>query len=329
VAPNVSASDATYRLRATHGNTRRANVEPSVASKTALATSLVRALHTRADPQPIINDPWGDRLVPESALEAIRQVAEASLSAEARAAAERTSQSLLDVWLRGHAGYATVVTRARYTEDAVQAAVARGVRQYVLVGAGFDSYALRTPESARHIQIFEIDHPATQTLKKRRIADCGVALRESVHFLAADLSRESVSDVLARSAHHATEPSVFSWLGVTMYLTREANLSTLRAIAQSAAPGSELIFTYIEQASFEDSESSSSSFSELRRTVKSMGEPFASGFDPDELAQILKGVGFELQEDFSDAQLVDQYDPQHMNEITPAHYHRLARARVL
>lgn len=304
-------------------------MEPSSASRTALSTSLMRALHTRTDPQPIIDDPWGDRLVPEVALEGIRRRALSAASPTVRASADAVPDSSIDGWLRASPAYATVITRSRYAEDALHVAIARGVRQYVLIGAGFDSYALRTPPEARHIGIFEVDHPATQSLKRQRIQDCGVSLRDSVHFLAADLATESLGTVLSRSTFNSAEPAFFSWLGVTMYLTREANLASLRAIAQSAKPGSELVFTYVAQEAYHNGPAAGSAdLSELKRSVASIGEPLLSGFDPLMLAKDLLSLGLELQEDLDDFQVVERYDPLGRNRMRPARLSRIARARV-
>jgi len=304
-------------------------LEPLLASRTALATSLMRALHTRADPAPILIDPWGDRLVSDSTRAAIRQRALAAMTPEAQVVAADSPRSIVDDWLRGSAAYATVITRSRYAEDALHAAVSGGVRQYVLVGAGFDSYALRTPAAARHVEIFEVDHPATQGLKRQRLAECGVTVPDSVHFLAADLADETLDAVLSRSAFRPAEPAFFSWLGVTMYLPREANLATLAAVARCARAGSEIVFTYIDQEAFRsDPGSEGGSLAALQQSVKSVGEPFLSGFDPHALAQELLAVGLELQEDLADADLVQRYDAHGANGLRPASRSRIARARV-
>src|SRR5258708_6496810 len=146
------------------------------ASITALATSLMRAIHTRLDPDPLIVDPWGDRLVPESIREAFCLSALAKMDAEARAQALASPDSIVDVALRASAAYANVITRTRYTEDALCAAVAKGIRQYVMIGAGFDSFALRRPAFAADMQVYEIDHPATQGLKRQRLKECGLSV---------------------------------------------------------------------------------------------------------------------------------------------------------
>jgi methyltransferase (TIGR00027 family) len=251
------------------------------------------------------------------------------MSANSRAEARAESESIVDAWLRANPAYANVIIRSRYTEDALHAVIARGVRQYILIGAGFDSYALRRPAEAQHVEIFEIDHPATQSFKKERLAECAISLPGSVHFLSADLAKESLDTVLSRSAFRSNEPAFFSWLGVTMYLTREANLASLSAIAHCGAPGSELVFTYLDEEVFRStSESALGSFAELQRSVTSMGEPFLSGFDPKALAEELLNVGFILAEDLDDIQVDERYDPTGTNGLRPSTRSRIARARV-
>jgi methyltransferase (TIGR00027 family) len=300
-------------------------MQPSTASKTALTTSLMRALHTRADPLRIIDDPWGDRLVPDVARDAIRQGAVAAAAADQGTADDAGTDAWVESWLRGSVAYATVITRSRYAEDALSSAVSRGCAQYVLLGAGFDSYALRTPPECAHIDIYEVDHPATQSLKRQRIRECKLSVRDAVHFLAADLSTESLGSVLAKSNFDSKRPAFFSWLGVSMYLPREANLALLGSIAASAAVGSELVFTYVDQQAFEGGALATSA---IARSVASIGEPFLSGFDPGALALDLHRVGFDLLEDLDDARVVERYDPRGLNGLKPAPHSRIAHARV-
>ena len=212
-------------------------------SRTALAASLMRAVHARRDPSPLLDDPWGDRLVPESFRDGFVERILARMDSDARAAALRKPGSIMDDYLLANVAYAGVVVRSRYTEDALREAMSKGVRQYVLIGAGFDSFALRRPAFAKTLEIFEIDHPSTQSLKVQRVEECGFSPPPSVHFVAADLANEDLTAALARSSFRSNEPAFFSWLGVTVYLTRAANLATLRAVATCGARGSELVFS--------------------------------------------------------------------------------------
>jgi methyltransferase (TIGR00027 family) len=257
---------------------------------------MMRAVHTRLDPKPIIDDPWGDRLVPESLRESIRSAALRRMSAPARESAGIASIDIVDAALRRSPGYANVITRTRYAEDALKTAVESGVRQYVLIGAGFDSFILRRPAFAAGLEIFEIDHPATQGLKRQRIEELGLGLLKSVHFIAADLALESISSALSRSSFRADQTSFFSWLGVSMYLTREANLASLRSIAACGCAGSELVLTYIDERLLN---SRSENFQALQQRLTSIGEPFLSGFDPNTFAATLGECGLLLREDLT------------------------------
>jgi len=301
-------------------------MQANLPSRTALVTALIRSLHARADPHPILVDEWGDKLVPDSVRDRI-----AERAVQETGVAHASKAQAVDAWLHSNPAYARVIARSRYTEDSLAAAVAAGTRQYVLVGAGLDSYALRVPANAQDISIFEIDHPATQAYKLERIAQCGLEPPSRAQFLAADLGVETVEQVLARSTFDRTQRAFFSWLGVTMYLTREANLACLGSIARAAAPGSELVFTYIDQAAFAvDSGESGGVFTQMQRRVASVGEPFLSGFDPSALADELLCLGLQVQEDLGNRQLLRRFDPQGISGLSgDGGYGRIAKVRRL
>jgi methyltransferase (TIGR00027 family) len=303
-------------------------MDDQLPSRTALVTALMRARHTRCDPRPLIDDTWGDRLVPDIVRAAIRSRALAAMDAAERARAALAPESVVDDALRRLPAYAHVILRSRYAEDALADAVARGTRQYVLIGAGFDSFALRRPAFAREVDIYEVDHPATQQLKLRRLSDCDVATAPSLHFVAADLGREELGAALARSPFRSDRPAFFSWLGVTTYLTRQANQASLRSIAQCAAADSELVFTYLDQRAL-DAPQASEAFETLKAMVASVSEPFVSGFDPAALPRELRACGLELLEDLDGAQLAGRYDGDSVNGLRCAGASHIARAELV
>lgn len=292
-------------------------------SRTALVTALMRARHARRDPHRMLDDPWGDRLVPDAARAAIAQ------RVMAGARTDLSASDAVDAWLAAHPAYVNVITRSRYTEDALRAALARGIRQYVLVGAGLDSHALRLPPEAASLRLYELDHPATQSFKLRRLHDAGIAPPPAARFVATDLARETIADALRRSDHDPAAPTFFSWLGVTVYLTREANIAALRAMAQCAPAGSELVFTYTDQEAFDRMDDPRFvRFREMQEQVSAIGEPYLCGFHPRELPALLESAGFALLEDQSDAGLLRLYDPQGRNGLRAGRHSRIARARV-
>lgn len=294
------------------------------ASRTALAAALMRAIHTRCDQPRIIDDPWGDRLVSEAEKAALSQGVREEADPETRARlAALGDRALLDIALRRHPTYGGVVLRTRYAEDALAAAAARGVAQYVLLGAGLDSFCVRQPPYATELTIFEVDHPASQALKRERLAEAAVP--SNVRFVAADLARESLTDALARAGFSVTVPAFFSWLGVTIYLTRAANLATLRAIAGCAAPGSELVFTYFDQRVLD---ARIPHVEAMRARRAALGEPWVSGFDPTTLATELRDLGLVLIEDVTGPALTARYCEGRTDGLSAGRAGHIAHARV-
>jgi methyltransferase (TIGR00027 family) len=285
-------------------------VQPGRASVTAIGTSLMRVAHARLDDPVLLNDRWGERLIRDDERAAVR--------------AAHDGVELYSA-LRRHPSYGNVILRARYTEDALDQAVAGGVAQYVIVGAGLDSFALRRPAFAAELEVFEVDHPATQRFKRERLAEAGEHEPPDLHFVAADLGEVSLDVALEGSAFDATRPAFFAWLGVTPYLTREANLATLSAIARAGrGGGSELVFSYLDQRVFDHGDWPERA-QRVRDTVAAAGEPWVSGFDPIEVEARLAGHGFELVENLGPDEITARYPG---SGLTPSRNSYIARARV-
>jgi methyltransferase (TIGR00027 family) len=293
-------------------------------SATAIGTALTRAAHTRLDPDPLIDDTWGDRLVPVLNRASSRSVAAGVLAARGDAAPVLEPQAALDHMLCTASGYTNIVLRTRYTEDLLREAAARGVRQYVIIGAGFDSFALRRPPFAEQMTVFEIDRLPTQALKRQGITEAGLSVPHWLHLIAADLAKENLAAALARTPYRFDQPGFFSWLGVSMFLSREANLGAMRAIADCSVPGSELVFTYFDDRIFY---SQAEEFRRMQDSVRAVGEPFLSGFDPKRLAEELRQLGFDMLEDLEEAQLVERYSRTGRPFMMPLTHSRIALAR--
>src|SRR5215468_2989961 len=130
----------------------------------------------------------------------------------------------VNVWFRIYP-----VWRSRVTEDRLQSCVQQGVSQYVILGAGLDSFAYRRPASLEHVSVFEVDHHASQEWKRHKLEQLGIKVPENVHFVPVDFETENLVEKLNQSAIDPGLPTFFSWLGVTHYLTKKATQETLHA----------------------------------------------------------------------------------------------------
>ena len=242
-------------------------MEQGSASRTAIGTAFLRAAHQLLDgPTLVLPDPVALRLLGSDG------------EAQVRAAVPRLAEP------RARHLRANVVLRSRWAEDRLAIAAAAGAEQYLLIGAGFDTFGWRQPHWARALDIIEIDHPDTQRAKRSAFSRAGFATPTNVRFADVDFERESLTDALGRH-HIATDRCTFaSWLGVTMYLTTDAIEATLRTFTQFPE-GSELVLTYLQPPT-------SLRGGVLARIVAHAGEPFVSYFTPDGITRLLQRTGF-------------------------------------
>ena len=182
----------------------------------------------------------------------------------------------------------------RYAEDRVEANVERGVGQYVVLGAGFDTFALRRADLAPKLRVFEVDHPDVQRLKRARIEAAEREPAALPEFVPVDFEVTSLAPELGSSSFDSGQPAVFSWLNTLPYLTREATAATLDDLSHLAAPGSELVLNY--RAVVELSPRQKETIEMLSATVVARGEPFRSQWKPEEFVALLDERGFEVVE---------------------------------
>jgi methyltransferase (TIGR00027 family) len=221
-----------------------------------------------------------------------------------------------------------LVARARYAEDLLESAIRHGVSQYVLLGAGMDSFALRRPEWAGSLTIFEIDHPATQQVKKKRIAAMGMPLPKDHFFLPVDLERESLAVALLNSSFSTEIPAFFSWLGTLVYLEKGAVLQTLEDVASCAARDSQIVFTYCEPEPLEG-KPSSETFQRMRRATQRRGEPMITGFHDEALLGELHRLGFRVVERLFPDEIRRRYFWNRTDGLTMLDHFRFLCARVV
>lgn len=252
-------------------------------SRTALGAAGYRAAHQLLEGGKVFADPLARTILGEAADAII-----ANLSAD-------PAQQPIRIFM---------ASRSRFAEDCLGAAVSRGVRQAVVLGAGLDTFALRNPYSELGLRVFEVDHPATQAWKLRRLAEVGLAIPASLSFAAVDFESEDLSQGLIDAGFKPDRPAFFIWLGVVPYLGRAAIATTLRHIA--SVPESEVVFDYSEPLENYPPERRDEIVAVGARTAEN-GEPWLSHFDPGEIAQELRGHGFQDLEDLGIAQMAVRY----------------------
>jgi methyltransferase (TIGR00027 family) len=242
-------------------------------SRTAVVTAVARALYLE-EPEPVI---FEDDLALGLAGE------------QGRAIAERLRTELPRWQVLAFCRWMCV--RSRFTEDFVQRAINRGVEQYVILGAGLDSFAYRRGDLMDRLRVFEVDHPASQSWKQDRLRDLGIEVTDNLVFAPVDFERQTLRGGLVGAGFDLARTAVFSWIGVTMYLTFDAIEATLATISECRS-GSQVALSYNQPHGVLDDVSL-----QVTRTFQAiateLGEPFVSLFVPDEIEGLLRHHGFD------------------------------------
>jgi methyltransferase (TIGR00027 family) len=206
---------------------------------------------------------------------------------------------------RLHAFQAWSAVRSRFVEDFVESAVAAGVSQYLVLGAGIDSFAYRHPDLLERLTIFEVDHPFSQAWKRRRLDELHITLPHNVVFTAVDFETQSLGDALKASGFALDQRAVVSWIGVTMYLARKAIDVTLDTIARCAS-GTRIVLTFDQPSEVLD-EKGRALLADVSGTAAKYGEPFVSLFRRDEIERLLVEHGFDSVAHFGAEEAVLRY----------------------
>jgi methyltransferase (TIGR00027 family) len=253
-------------------------------SRTARRVAIRRAAHQLLDRPRVLDDPLALLIIGTDAAEELR-----SNPKEGHAFSR--------------AFRAFMAARSRYAEDELSRAVAHGVRQYVVLGAGLDTFAYRNPHPG--LRVFEVDHPATQIWKREQLQAAGIAIPPSLIFVPVDFEQQTLADGLGQSGFKAETAAFFSWLGVTPYLTREACMATLGFIAKMPV-GSGVVFDFAVDRSLLKW-GQRMALDALSRRVARYGEPFQLFFDPGKLRDELNGMGFSRTELLQGEQINARY----------------------
>jgi len=261
---------------------------------TAVRTALWRALHVQVDAKPyVIEDEVGLKLV----------------------APDGDWQERPDMKYTKRLR-ASIVGRARFVEDLIIEQHEQGVDQYIILGAGLDTFAQRRPDIASKLQIFEIDQPDTIAWKQQRLTDLGFGVPQYLHFVPVDFEISSWWEQLLKVGFDINKPAVIACTGVSLYLTKEAIIATLNQIA-TLAPGSKLAMTFYLPVELLDEEDKP--MQEMaEKGAGAAGTPFVSFFAPNEVLAMAKNAGFKDAKTISTRDIERYYFKDRADGLVPA-----------
>lgn len=252
-------------------------------SRTAFGAAAYRAAHQTLEGGGIFNDPLACTVLGKEVHAIIEE------------AASDPSQRPMRLF---------IAARSRFAEDCLSAAVLRGLRQAVILGAGLDTFSLRNPHARLGLRVFEVDHPATQEWKRERLAQEGLTVPASLTFVPIDFEQQGLADGLGAYGFQSDRPAFFHWLGIVPYLTRDAIAATLRFIV--GVPGSEVVFDYSEPLENYPPERRAN-VAAVGARAAAIGEPWVSHFDPAELSRELHARGYGELEDLGIAEIAVRF----------------------
>lgn len=272
-----------------------ADRHPVAPENTAVRVALWRALHVQADPSPhVLNDEVGLKLV----------------------APDDDWRTRPDMSPFTRPFRASILARARFVEDLVEQQAASGVGQYVILGAGLDTFAQRRPELASRLVVFEIDQPGPQAWKRQRLIELGLGLPSYLRLVPVDFEAGDVWwQRLTESGFDVGRSAVVASTGVSMYLTREAILATLRQVA-TLAPGSTLVMSFMLPIEMTDPEIRPG-IERAMAGAKANGTPFISFFTPMEMLALAREAGFSDVQHVSAAELGRRYFADRTDGLRP------------
>jgi methyltransferase (TIGR00027 family) len=284
-------------------------MKPNSPSQTAYSVAMMRAAHQILDYPKVFEDPI--------ALKIVGTQGDSEIHSE-----KRKFKTRLHSHLR-----AIAVARSRFAEDELSVWITRGIRQYVILGAGLDTFAYRNPYSSNGLRVFEVDYPATQEWKRRQLNAAKIAIPETLTFAPIDFGSQSLADQLQKAGFRTDKPSFFSWLGVTMYLTRETMMATMEYISSSTPSGSGIVFDYVIPPSSQNF-LRRLIFCLLARRVAGVGEPWVNFFEPNSLIMNLKTIGFTQAEDIGPEEINARFFNDRTDKLMVGNFGHLMKAQI-
>ncbi|MCB1842072.1 MAG: SAM-dependent methyltransferase [Halioglobus sp.] len=270
---------------------------------TAEGAALGRALHARFADTPVLADDWAEHLL--SAADRAR-FSDAGNTPDMHAIEGFDASGV----------FAVNVGCLRYAEDEVLRSLHSGLRQYLVLGAGLDTFALRHGTAVPGLKVYEVDHPDVQALKRARIAAASRVPAALPEFVAVDFETDALNAALLAAGFDSATPAVASWLNTLHYLTEEAIRASMAHLSTVLAPGSRLVLNYAPDVDF--SEAQLAYVLRLLEVVDTAGEPMASRWRPEAFVSLLGEFGFSVVEHLDEEQLTERYFSARGDGLRPA-----------
>ncbi|MGN1385902.1 MAG: class I SAM-dependent methyltransferase [Bacillus sp. (in: firmicutes)] len=276
-------------------------------SMTAKISAFSRAYHSLHDEPKIFNDFLARKWLTDEEYAQISQYMANGIGFfNPEHASEFANQQKALEWVVQTQLAPTPLARARYCEEMLKNAIMFGAEQYVILGAGLDTFAFRHPKLLKKIDVYEVDHPFTQSFKKSKLREMEWEIPEKLHFVPMDFTKDNLVEVFKQTSFDEKKLSFFSWLGVTYYLSKEDILKTLKQIAEITPKGSTVVFDYGDEKLF-DAKATTKRVQNMVAMAAQSGEPMKSCFSYSELEKLLEEAGFHIYEHLSPQDIEAKY----------------------
>jgi methyltransferase (TIGR00027 family) len=283
-------------------------------SSTFNGAAVRRAVHVRYERPPVLDDDWAMKLIDRKSRMIVR-------------IPPLYRKFLAPQQLRSKSLFAYSISNLRLAEELVEVGLANGIDQYLLLGAGLDSFGVRRQDLADRLRVYELDHPTPQAVKRQRIVRARGSVPANVELVPIDFETTTIPDALATSSHDRGRPSTMSWLNTIAYLTVDATVASLRGLGAVAAAGSRLIFNYPPAATL--TPEAKAQLDAVRASVARKGEPFRASYEPADMERHVLDAGFEVESHLTEEDLDRRFFRGRSDDLRPTLPARTIIARRL
>ncbi|WP_148335287.1 MULTISPECIES: class I SAM-dependent methyltransferase [Bacillus] len=291
-------------------------------SLTALISCYARGFHTTYSKNPIFYDKMAFSFISEDEKRMIEENWTNAIQFfnSHKETELYTSNDKLE-WVMNTQCVPQVVSRARYEEEALEAAIERGLKQYILLGAGFDTFSYRQKNIPKDFMIYEVDHPSTQAAKINRLNYARLTIPSNVKYISVDFNKDDLYVELQKNGYDKHKYSFFSCLGVSMYLNKQKLLTLLKHISEITPNGSSFILDYLDNTALDDN-LASEKLVKMKHLATQTGEPIITSFDPLLLDLELQNTEMLVYENLSPDQIEERYFQNRQDELHAySHFH--------